>query len=983
MTFCYFSGTINSTFIITSMKKIYLLSLLCCLGFAAFSQPVTVTIYASGLSGSHVTGNVTSTSIYTDGNIVATNTAPTRRGYAVFDIASGLIPNGSVVNSVVVGYNVSAYTAGTIAGTSTNVYVGDLGPQCVTPATLYGNMIPPSAPSVSAVAYTAGVGNKTILSTAGAVAAVQANLSGKLSWCWTHTGTAVFTITGETGILSTAGAHAPYIQITYCPPPTGVTATATPNPLCEGDVLTLTGTGTGVSGGYTWTGPGGYTSTLTSPTLTASLTSAGVYTLSAVNSCTTYSATATATSAFVTVNPLPAAITGGTSICTGDAYNLSDATLLGTWSSSDPSKVAIGASTGLASGVSAGAATITYMLGTGCYVTSPMTDNDPPDVISGPTEVCVNSTITLTNTVGGGTWTSGALGVATVDPVTGVVTGVSAGNATITYTTGGCPAVTHNVTVNPLPAVIGGPGNVCEGATISLTDGSPGGSWTSSNITIAMINSLGVVTGISPGNVIITYTLPVTGCQITKGVTVNPLPAAITGPTEVCVGSVITLADATPLGAWSSSALAVATINIVTGDVTGVAAGTADMIYTIVATGCSISSTITVNPLPAPPSGTTVFCQNTTTTLTDSDPGGVWTSSNILQATVGTSSGIVTGVGAGTPTITYTLPTGCYNTAGVTVNPAPLSVITPAGPTTFCTGGNVVLNASTGAGYTYQWHDGGTPIPGETNSAYTAATSGSFTVDVTNTFGCTTTSTGTVVTAGILPVITYVGSPSFCVGQSIVLTANTGGATGTITYEWYKDGALIPAAIAVNYTASTSGVYYVKVSISGGSGTCVVSSANVTVNVHPLPTPVINYIGTATLSTFNGYSGYQWYLNTLALPGATNSTYVPLTNGSYRVQVSDGIGCKGYSPYVLFTNVGVKQINVADLKIYPNPATDVINIESPSSVRAVITGVEGKKLIEVDNAKSINISSLTSGLYIIMLYDASGEMLAAQKLIKN
>ncbi len=66
-----------------------------------------------------------------------------------------------------------------------------------------------------------------------------------------------------------------------CIPPTGVTAVATPNPVCAGQTLNLSGNATGATS-WIWTGPNGFTSTLQNPTI-PNITSAGagVYTLTA------------------------------------------------------------------------------------------------------------------------------------------------------------------------------------------------------------------------------------------------------------------------------------------------------------------------------------------------------------------------------------------------------------------------------------------------------------------------------------------------------------------------------------------------------------------------------------------------------------------------------------------------------------------------------------------------------------------------------
>ena len=77
--------------------------------------------------------------------------------------------------------------------------------------------------------------------------------------------------------------------------------------------------------------------------------------------------------------------------------------------------------------------------------------NPDPGSISGPTEVCVHESITLSNLATGGAWYSPTPTVATISSA-GLVTGVSAGVAVISYlSTNSCAtlAATYNVTVRP------------------------------------------------------------------------------------------------------------------------------------------------------------------------------------------------------------------------------------------------------------------------------------------------------------------------------------------------------------------------------------------------------------------------------------------------------------------------------------------------------------------------------------------------------
>jgi len=165
-----------------------------------------------------------------------------------------------------------------------------------------------------------------------------------------------------------------------------------------------------------------------------------------------------------------------------------------------------------------------------------------------------------------------------------------------------------------------------------------------------------------------------------------------------------------------------------------------------------------------------------------------------------------------------------------TGNVAPLASITAASTTTFCSGGSVVLNANTGAGYTYQWNKGDTTISGATAASYKATISGSYTVIVTA-YGLSNTSLETIVTVNPLPMatITPITTTAFCAGDSVILTANTG--TG-LTYQWNKGGTSITGATAASYIATIAGNYTLTVS---NNTNCTNTSAAISVTISTPP----------------------------------------------------------------------------------------------------------------------------------------------------
>jgi len=174
---------------------------------------------------------------------------------------------------------------------------------------------------------------------------------------------------------------------------------------------------------------------------------------------------------------------------------------------------------------------------------------------------------------------------------------------------------------------------------------------------------------------------------------------------------------------------------------------------------------------------------------------------------------------------------GCTQYFPFTVTTAsfPSALITPSGPTTFCSGGSVVLNAPIANNRSYQWKKGANLISGATFSSYTATTGGNYKVIVTNTVtGCSkTTGSATVVTVNALPfaTITPQGPTTFCAGGSVVLKSNAG--TG-LTYKWKKGINFIAGATFLNYTATMGGNYKVQVTNNNG---CSKTSAGVVVSV--------------------------------------------------------------------------------------------------------------------------------------------------------
>ncbi len=528
------------------------------------------------------------------------------------------------------------------------------------------------------------------------------------------------------------------------------------------------------------------------------------------------------TASFALVLP----ITGVMTVCVGVSTTLGDATPGGTWSSSDIS-VATVDSIGSVTGVSAGTATITYTAGT--YVTATITVNPVPSAISGPGVLCAGSTMTMTDPSTGGSWSSSNPAIAAV--TSGIVTGISGGSAIISYSLGyGC-TVSQPITVNPLPASIAGGATICLGASTIMTDATPGGTWSSTDPVLSVGSSSGIVTGITVGSGIVSYTLS-TGCYKSFSVNILASPGPIMGSSGICAGLLGSYTNPVAGGIWSINPVTVATIGTSSGIVNGISAGSATLTYTL-GTGCSVNNTITVNSLPAPITGATGICPGGIITLSDATPGGIWSSTNPAVATAGYGSGIVTGLSIGTSTIQYTSTSGCISSIVVTVNAGPGAI---SGASSVCSGNTITLSDPNAGG---AWSSSSPSVAtvGSLSGLVTGGlTPGTVTISYSLGSGCIATKTVTVNSSPNAYALS--GGGPYCSGSTGSVIGLSGSDAGA-SYQLFNGPVAVGSAIAGTGTMfsfppqTAVGAYTVTASNMAGCTRNMTGTANVTISALP------------------------------------------------------------------------------------------------------------------------------------------------------
>ncbi|WP_281238407.1 Ig-like domain-containing protein [Flavobacterium praedii] len=531
--------------------------------------------------------------------------------------------------------------------------------------------------------------------------------------------------------------------------------------------------------------------------------------------------------------------------------------------------------------------------------------------ITGADIVCANSTIVISSLTSGGVWSSSNTGIATIDG-SGLLTGVSAGTVTITYSvtnSSGCVSiVTKNSSVKaqPIQPTVSASGatSFCSPDTVVLTSSAnTDNQWYKDTILITGANT-NVYTATDSGSYTVINTI--NGCSspesnpVVVKVSIAPVVDPITGAAVVCAGSSIQLSNTILKGVWSSSNSGIASVDG-SGLVTGVSAGSVTITFTVTTKfGCStsVNKSVTIIAQPIKPtitaSSSTSFCAPGSVVLNSSETTGIqWYKDEVAIASATSTS--YTANATGTYTVMAT-QNGCNssisNQVSVTANstPTPPSLIA-TGNTIICEGASVRLHTSSPTGN--KWFKNGVEILGETESDYIATTSGSYTVESINPSGCVSgLSVPILVTVNPNRIVAPItGADTVCANSSITLSSNS--KTGVWSSSNTGIASIDGSGVVTGVSAGTVTITYSEANSSG----CVTSvSKTITVTDQPIQ-PTISASGATSFCapdsvvlTSSATTGNQWFKDGAAIVGATAKVFTATDSGSYMVQVTQN-GC--------------------------------------------------------------------------------------------
>ncbi|MBD3637844.1 MAG: gliding motility-associated C-terminal domain-containing protein [Crocinitomicaceae bacterium] len=440
---------------------------------------------------------------------------------------------------------------------------------------------------------------------------------------------------------------------------------------------------------------------------------------------------------------------------------------------------------------------------------------------------------------------------------------------------------------------------ICEGSstTLNVSGGSLGTGasweWYSGSCGGTVVGS-GSSVSVSPTTTT-TYFVRAEGtCNTTTcasvTVTVNPVPSpSITSSgSAICAGDIVNLTGTPAGGTWT----VLSGPGTISNDVlTSTAAGTINIEYSVTQSGCTGTTTQSINVNALSDGSWTspgTVCESAGTidlsTLVTGDPGGTWSGTGVSGTTFDP-----TGLNGSTVTVTYTVGSTCPVSVShdITVETSVTATWTP--PAALCESDppinlDALVTGSTGGSWSGSGVSGSTFDPlglsGMISVTYTVG-SGS----------CTDASTQDieVLTAPATPTFSATDS-TICAGETVTLSGTGSGAVDYNVYDAATGGNLLGTA-PMDVTPSTTTTYYLEAENTNGCGN-IGGIQSLTITVNSLPSLAVSSdenicVGETVTLTATGSGTLLW-----STSETTNSIDVsPTTTTTYTVDLTDANGC--------------------------------------------------------------------------------------------
>jgi hypothetical protein len=318
----------------------------------------------------------------------------------------------------------------------------------------------------------------------------------------------------------------------------------------------------------------------------------------------------------------------------------------------------------------------------------------------------------------------------------------------------------------------------------------------------------------------------------------------------------------------------------------------------------------------------------------------------------------ITGIAAGTYTVTITDSNGCTSTANDSVSePMALMAMITVDSNVSCNSGSdaglTVMATGGTPGYAYTWNNA------LTAASITGLSAGVYEVTITDTNNCMVSVTDTTTEPTALSIGLTMDASVACFGASDgAASAVVAGGTMPYVYAWSNGD------ITLSTMGLAAGTYSIVATDSNG---CMIMDSIMIAGPASAMTVVVNETagivcdgdatGALEATANGGWGVYSFEWNTTA----TNASISGLTEGSYTVNVTDSLGCLETASESIVHQFELPVVNLGADTTICNDASIELNAGNDGAAYAWST---------TESAQTIVVSD--SGSYSVVVTDANG-----------
>lgn len=285
--------------------------------------------------------------------------------------------------------------------------------------------------------------------------------------------------------------------------------------------------------------------------------------------------------------------------------------------------------------------------------------------------------------------------------------------------------------------------------------------------------------------------------------------------------------------------------------------------------------------------------------------------------------------------------------------------------------GEIILRPTGGnLPYSYVWSTGAS------SSSIQNLSSGIYSATITDSLGCTIETLPLAIgnSSGNLTIDAVVVRDEHCNNGTGSINLVVSGNQGVLTYQW-SNGSTFP-----NISNLSAGNYVCTITDSQGCSIIangIVSNSSGALSVNP-STIISEYCGQQDGVIDLNIQGATLPINYLWSNGATTEDITGLSQGTYQLTVTDGLGCSSISSYSIINNTGSLSSNLLSL------THEVCNNSAGEITHLATGGVPPYSYLWSNGVTSQNLTSLSAGNYYCTITDSSGcQLLIGPYLVDN